>query len=67
LWFGDLKGVKSLWKLQGDAWVRVATSRSVNMLVDAFTSGAHVVIPAKLDPNGRIAAPLPPAPSGALF
>lgn len=64
-WFGTDRRRKTLWRADRGEWTEVATSTSVRVLADAFTSGVHVVMPAGVAPT--IDAPFGVATSGGLF
>lgn len=64
MWFGADRRRNTLWRAQAGEWVEVASSTSARVLADAFTSGAHVVMPAGVTP--RFPAPMA-AIAGALF
>lgn len=66
--YGRDRRRKTLWRAQQGVWVEVATSTSTRVLCDRMTRGAHVVLLAGDDPNGRVDLPIEVASSGdALF
>ncbi len=66
-WFSTTPGKKTLWRAQRGEWVEVATSTSARVLADRFGTGAHVVMPAGIDPNGTVETPLEIAPADGLL
>lgn len=64
-WFATDRRRKTLWRAVDGEWREVATSTSIRVLGDRFTSGSHVVMPAGSAPE--FPAPVEVARSGGLF